>query len=422
MKIIVCFILGLIYFTILPSQAANKVDQENADFLFQDAMQKRESGDLEAAIKAFQGILNINPALHRARLELAVAYFQVLNYAEAKAQAERVLNDRSVPEGVKVRIRQFLDQLAAASRTHTWTPYVSLGYVYDSNVSARPSSSIYQIGATGITLNAEAEKRGDHGVLLSTSLSHRYMSPDLIRLGAQDVVFLWQSQGSFYRADYNHTNEFDLTVLSLSTGPAWIAAHHWRSNINVQVDHLTLGSDTYGTFSGVTPTFTKILNNGRTELTFDAQWQTRGYSRGVDAGRDGYYEAVGITAGQLLPGDKVSVQMGLHGFKENTDRAYYSNHGNELFAGANWRISASTSAYARTSKRISHFNGDDPTYLQRRNDAERQNVFGATYTFSSGVLTKWALSANYIRTNNTSDLEVYAYGRYKTRISLGRSF
>jgi hypothetical protein len=423
-KVAMGLLLAITGLTTLPlCQAAdNAVQPPDPEQLFQVGMEQRESGDIETAIKAFQSILDLQPTLHRARLELARAYFQALNYTEAKAQAERVLNDPSVPEGVKVRIRQFLEQLTVQFQRHTWTPYVSLGYQYDSNASAGPNSNVYEIGAAAITLNADALKRGDHGTVLTASLSHRYMSPNTVRVGDRNAAFLWQSQVSVYRLDYNKANAFDLNVASLSTGPAWIAARHWRGNISLQVDRFTLGSDTYGTFTGVTPAFTKIFAQGRTEVTIDSQWQTREYSRAVDAGRDSHYRALGMMVGQLLPGDKVSVQIGLVRFDENADREEFANHGNELYAGANWRVSPRMNVYGRASKRDSHFEADDPVFLQRRDGEEKRSLLGTTYTFSGGLLTKWALSATHARTDNDSSIAAYTYDRRKSTVSLGRSF
>jgi len=67
--------------------------RQQTEELFRQAMKKRDAGNIYSAIEDFQSILSIQPKLHRARLEMAVAYYQIYKFEEAVKEAEAVLND-----------------------------------------------------------------------------------------------------------------------------------------------------------------------------------------------------------------------------------------------------------------------------------------------------------------------------------------
>jgi GAF domain-containing protein len=68
--------------------------QESPQQLFERAMRERERGELHQAIRSFHAILDEHPGLNRARLELAVAYYQALDHRAALERlADLVVRD-----------------------------------------------------------------------------------------------------------------------------------------------------------------------------------------------------------------------------------------------------------------------------------------------------------------------------------------
>jgi len=113
---------------------------------FKEAMKYRESGDMDASIEILQTVLANQPMIHRARLELAVAYYQSMRYEEAVTNAEKVLEDPETPPNVRATILAFLAQVTQEQATpisrHHWKFPVEIGYVYDTNVNVGPNDSI----------------------------------------------------------------------------------------------------------------------------------------------------------------------------------------------------------------------------------------------------------------------------------------
>ena len=118
--------------------------------LFSKGLKSRAAGELQESIEAFQSILSIEPTLQRARLELAISYFKALNYAEARRQAQQVLDDPATPDAVKENIRRFLQDIALAP-------------------SANPAR--------------------DQALTVSAGISHRYLSPSPTAIAGKEATF-----------------------------------------------------------------------------------------------------------------------------------------------------------------------------------------------------------------------------------------
>lgn len=88
----------------------------DVEVLFQKAMEEREEGNYEASIQSFQSILNYQPLLHRARLELAVAYYESMQYQEALQEAEIVLDASDTPPDVRVAVLSFISQIRSGAK------------------------------------------------------------------------------------------------------------------------------------------------------------------------------------------------------------------------------------------------------------------------------------------------------------------
>lgn len=391
--------------------------------VFEQAMAAREEGELEEAIRAFQSILRNQPGLNRARLELAVAYFRALNYAQARAELERVLADPDTPENVKVNVRRYLQRVIALTpKKHQWTPYVSAGLMYDSNVTAGPDSDTFQVGDTTITLGPGAVSRSDLAAVVNAGITHRYTSPRSLRVGDTYALALWQSQASLYEAAYQSEHDFDLGIATLVSGPALVAAGRWRANVNLEMDRIYLGRDWLADYYSLNPSFVWVLPRWRTEIAFDGRLERRNFQRAHDTGRDSGYQAFGMSVGHLFAGERWSVQAGLTLFRENADQERYSNDGQELFAGVYWRGGARTNAYARASRRDVDFDAAEPAFTRARDEFENRFVLGATHLLSDGVLRGWTLRGTLSRTERNSNIEAFEYERTQALLALERSF
>jgi hypothetical protein len=118
--------------------------QQEQEARFKEGMEALEDDRLKTAIRAFSTILDIEPELNRAKLELALAYYRSMRYEEAEKLAQKVLDDPKTPPEVRVTILAFLAQVKrdseAFGQKHSVKPFVAAGIMHDSNVNVGPTS------------------------------------------------------------------------------------------------------------------------------------------------------------------------------------------------------------------------------------------------------------------------------------------
>jgi hypothetical protein len=400
------------------------------DKLFKEALYQREQGNLFTAIESFQTVLSNQPALNRARLELAVAYYRTLNFAEARRQAETVRDDPKTPENVRLAVLAFLAQLKAdeeafTARRSAWEPSLSVGLLYDSNVNAGPGVDVINTSSGPFTLTDASKPHSDWAVTLQVGLSHRYQSPEPVRVGEKAARFAWQSQLNYYRRNYFSQDAFNLDVLSASTGPAWFVLNNWRANVNAQVDYIRLGGDELATYYSLTPSVTWEFKGG--EVTLDTLFQRRDFSRVEDVGRDADVTSIGLSAGKVIGDGKVAMQGGVRVFDERADNTIanpgrFSNDGSEVFVGVNWAAWDNGTVYGRVSQKDAKYKGDEPIFSVKRDETEQHFEIGFAHDFKGDTLKDWKLSGSVNHTENKSNVAIYQYRRDMVSVNLARSF
>jgi hypothetical protein len=408
---------------LLTSAAPALAQSAAVDEQYRQALYQRETGEPYTAIETLESLLSANPTLNRARMELAVAYYRTLNFARAKAESQRVLDDPQTPENVKLSVLSFLKQLeleekAAFEKPHKFEPNVALGLLYDSNVNAGPDNALI---SPGLLLTPGSLKTSDWGVVGQAGLTHTWLSPSPVRLGQSTARFGWVNQASLYYKGYHNEHDYDLGVVTLATGPTLIVGNAWRGNINLQVDHLTFGGDTLGVYTSLSPSASvRVGLNG--EITGDVQWVHRDFKRSIDTGRDSNYRSVGLAYGHLFNRGQLAVQAGGRWFDESADADRFSNDGYEYFVGARLRAWNGGDLFARAAWRRARYDGVEPLFNAARRETEHRVELGASHTFQAGWLEKWQLSGTVTNVHNEANLSLYGYDRDTVQITLGRGF
>jgi hypothetical protein len=401
---------------------AQNADQDQ-ERLFKEGVYQREQGNLFTSIEAFQTVLSNQPSLNRVRLELAVAYYRTLNFEQAKRQAQMVLDDPKTPENVKLSVLSFLaqvqkDEEAFTGKRQQWEPSVSIGLMHDSNANAGPSSDILP---GGLILNDQSRPRSDDAVTLSAGVTHRYQSQTPVKIGEKAARSVWQTQANYYRRNYLNETAFNLDVVTLATGPALLVPNHWRAAVTGQADYIRFGDKELAWFTSLSPSVTWEILGG--EITWDALFQHRDFTRSVDAGRDSNYGAMGLSIGKISKSGKYAVQTGARLFKENAGDSRFTNDGTEVYIGLNVLAWQNGAIYARVSDRAANYSGIEPVFGVRRDETEDRYELGFTHDFKQGTTpSHWKLSGSFSHARNGSNVSIYSYKRDITAINLARTF
>ncbi|MBL7207610.1 MAG: tetratricopeptide repeat protein, partial [Desulfobacterales bacterium] len=172
-------------------EIANQV--ETMDIMFWLGTSAMKVGETNLAIQKFKKMLEIDPKLHRARLELAVAYFTIGKYNEARQELETV-KAGAPPEAVQKNIDQLLATIEERTKKVSWNLRFSEGFMWDDNVNGGPSDrDLAVIGGT-LTLDNESVKLRDEASVTSFSGNVLY---DTKKWG-----LMWNTTADIYYKNY----------------------------------------------------------------------------------------------------------------------------------------------------------------------------------------------------------------------------
>lgn len=405
---------------------SSQVVAADAEAEFKKAMAARDSGDISDSIAIFESILSQEPSLHRARLELAVAYYRSIQFDEAEKQAKKVLDDPTTPAEVRVSIIAFLAKIKSErdrfkTVKSSFRPSLAVGFLHDTNVNVGPSSDVVNIGDSTLRLAAGSTPQSDDAYTVSLGLNFSYQTGKVVDIAGRTAAVLWQSQAALYTKQYQELSEFNLDVISLSTGPAFIVPKYWRGNVNLRVDNIELGSERLAVYTSILPSATWQLNN-TTELGVDVSLVNRDYKQSADEARDSVYKSVGVTLGKRYPSSNISVQGGLSLFDESADDDRFSRDGFKAFVGVNWQAWNNGSVYAKFSQRNTKHDAPEALFNEKRDERNQIFTVGFRHKFGGMYLDKWVLNGQFTNTDNTSNVDIFEYDRDVTSVTLSRSF
>lgn len=255
---------------------------------------------------------------------------------------------------------------------------------------------------------------------MTAGIAHTLQPGRTYLFGERTAGFLWQSQASVYQRSYNSEKDFNITVLSASTGPALVVLRHWRANLALNVDRILLGGEDLAWFNSLYPAVTWQFNNG--EVTWDATFTDRRYDQSVDSGREGIYRASGLSVGKYMNQRKVAAQVGAHAVDFSADDDQYGYDGYELLAGLIVKTWPGGTVYGRANYRDVNYDANEPSFGVPRDEQEKRVVAGFHHDFRGGHLDKWMLDGSFQYTNNDSNISIYSYDRRQVMVNLGRVY
>lgn len=189
---------------------------ETLDVMFWFASCAAKAGEADLSIEKFMKMLEIDPNLHRVRLELATVYFDMGRYDDARRALEAVLEARP-PETVRNNIQKMLSAIDAKTKRLFTNARISIGIQNDRNVSAGPDKDTIEIAGEGGTI----------GPLTNTQRALRdwvtvvNMSGNALYDMGDTRDWMWNTTGSFYQTHGWEYYEFDYTQWRITTGP-WL--------------------------------------------------------------------------------------------------------------------------------------------------------------------------------------------------------
>jgi tetratricopeptide (TPR) repeat protein len=367
------------------------------------------SGEREKAIFALERVLAVRPNDAQARAGIARAYLELGEKENARREFETV-RASNPPDSVKRDIDRYLSALGVSPTL--LTGFLEAGYGYDSNVNSATANSTVALPALGGLVVAVAPggvKEGDHFTLLNggLNLTHGFAPNWAIVAGAAGA-FKWNQ----------NLSEFDTTTTDANLGLRWAqekdAVTVGYQYQDFRVDHqdfrqanggILQWQHNFSEYSQIAP-FIQVA-----KLTYPDQ----------DV-RDATRSVAGLSFGYGWDTPRKPLIFGTaYGGQEKEKNTDFPQIGNKLYGlrlGGQFEVLPRTVLFGLVSYEHRHYNGDEPFFLETRVDKQYDSRIGVNYSLGSG----WLLVAQVAHTNNQSNIDLDAYNRTVSSISVRWTF
>lgn len=358
-----------------------------------------EAGEPDYAVFALERVLLLQPAHHRARVELARAYYELGNWDVAERHFQRVLAI-DPPANVRANIEGFLAAIAAQRKLldAQWSAYVELRTGYDSNANSATADSSVTIPALGIVTLSDASLEGsDH--FLDKRAGFTWQKP------------LAKTRGLFVSLQYKDRENFDtqasdLRSVGVSAGPL-LALGGGRLLVPVSAQALYLANDYYRKLFSVGASWTRPLQR-QDELSLFSQLGTLRYPD--QAARDVDMLLLGASWTHEFTRSQIAATFSAYLGDEDT-RSDLARHNGKDYHGVRvaleWPLAPDHALYSSLTGQWSRHDVEDPVFVTTRKEDFAELVLGWRYDFQD----PWQLSLEASAINNNSSISLYEYER-----------
>ncbi len=376
-------------------------NEGDAEYLFLAGTAQFESGDASAAIRHFEAALDVNPGLSRVRLDLARAYAVAGKPRSARTEFQRVL-DTNPPAEVRSNIERYMASLGEAK---TWRARLAVGYLYDSNVNAGPSSETVTFFGVPFALTPGTAPRSDSGVVSNFVLDHLLPFSDELGLRSTvtaDTVTYWAA------------SQFNVEQTSLLLGPQY---REGRVQVGVPFafNYSRLGSEDYGWAVGGAPEV-RYAAGDRVLLIASGLGQATEYWQRPE--RDGSIWSVHAAVRYSLS-EKVYIEAGYRHTREDTRVGFLDNDLDAvhiaLYAEIPWEIAI----FVRPTIAQNGYDEREAAFPRSRDDDRvTLDVNVSREIFHTGFF----MSVGYTHTDNDSNLPLFEFERDQVVVQISKDF
>jgi FimV-like protein len=390
------------------AQQVDRAGDPKFDFKF--GLAALESGHPQQAVFALERVLAAEPRDHRARLELARAYFALGDFEQARSLFQTVLDSRP-PEQVKQNVQRFLDELHERTklRDHQFTANAELRLGYDSNINSATTvdTVTLPIGLI-LTLGETSRELGDEFAEVNAGVS--YLKLTRKDMGYYLSAALSEHQNSQY-------NLFDTRLLSLSGG--YVYQHRSQTlRLPLQLQYLEVDRAHFRTSTGLGVEWS--IGSPAMRYVLFGQWAQQRHTASEKI-RDVNLAVGGAGISVNIAPIKTDVSASLYYADESpqtTGGDHFGRSYNGLHLVTSWRPTSAHELQLGVSAQQVEHDAIHPAFGKVRKDNYRQGSLSWIWRFDP----QWRFTVAVNHTQNDSNLPIYAYKRSQEYLSLRHDF
>jgi tetratricopeptide (TPR) repeat protein len=390
-------------------QLEQRAGEPGFDFLY--GMAAIETGHPQEALFAFERALAVEPQDHRARLELARAYFMLGNFEQSRLLFEAVLASNPPPR-VRENIQRFMDQLTARKqqRDQQFSANVDFSVGIDSNINSATEVQTISL-PIGLVLTL-----GDGSREIADEFYELAVNATYLKLLRKDSGLF----AAFSLSDHENFsyNQFDLRSTGLSLGYLYKAGDQslrvplqWQM---LEVDR-TMFRTSHG--AGVEWSFDYAQQQ---QLTLFGQWAQQRHNDSEQL-RDVDLALVGAAWSYEFTPWRTKLSVSGYLADESAVDNTYDYFGRTYFGSrlaAQWQPKTDHELQLSWSQQSIKHDAIQPVFGKVREDDCSQLALEWRWRFDP----HWNAGLTISNTNNSSNIDIYTYGRTQEYFSLGYDY
>ena len=368
-----------------------------------------DSGQREHAVFALERVLAVNPNHAQARAEIARAYFELGEKANARREFQNV-RATNPPEPVKRTIDRYLSALEAGPSR--FNGFLEIGYGHDTNVNSATATNQIAIPALGgivATLAPSGVKQSDNFSTAGGAVNYQYgMTPEWA------VVAGLAANGKFNQ----HQDQFDTGTVDGNLGLRWSPGKE-AVTLGYQGQDFRVDNNDFRRSNGAILQWQHNYSEYQQASLFLQEASLDYPSQSI---RDARRTIAGLAFGYGWNTPNKPVLFGsVYGGREKEKAEGVPQLGHKpvgVRLGGQFYATERIVLFGLVNYERRVYGGDEPFFLVTRRDKQMDARIGINYSLGSG----WLLVPQVSYTKNDSNIELNKYDRTVTSLSLRWTF
>jgi hypothetical protein len=341
-------------------------DPDNLELNFRFAQAQVARGDLVGASATLERILMIEPNLPPIRLFYALVLFRLDNLEDAEREF-RILREAQLPDDKQQQVEQYLRQIRRRRQRTVVTASLSMGWGFDSNRNAAPSSEQRLLADIPLDLTGTSRLRRDTNVLAISSFS---VTHDLgTQAGHQLIGSL-----DYFLGEQTSADDLDLQSFSLEGG-ALIRTPAADLIPTVFANYLYLGRESFLRGRGARLRLTRLLTD-RLRGTVEGSWTDEDFlpiTENTAAPERTGGRANAILGAQYLlnPAMQLGAELAYEDKNVSRETRYNAYEGVSLTGSHTWLLGAGQFLLSSLTGTVQSYDEPDPAISARKRRDEQ---------------------------------------------------